>query len=180
MAINAFAQDHPSEHAVIEKLCTELGMRCPVSTHVVDGGVGAATLAQVVVEAAEQPNDFHFLYPLELSLEAKIETIATEVYGADGIDLSPAAAHGLRDYERLGFGGFPVVIAKTHLSISSDPTLRGAPTGWRLPVREVRAAVGAGYVYAICGDMRTMPGLSSSPNAERVDVGPDGTVTGLS
>ncbi len=92
----------------------------------------------------------------------------------------PAAARALKDYERLGYGGLPVVIAKTHLSISSDPTLRGAPRGWRMPVREVRAAVGAGYVYAICGDMRTMPGLPTSPNAERIDITEDGSVTGLS
>lgn len=94
--------------------------------------------------------------------------------------MGPAAARALKDYERLGYGALPVVIAKTHLSISSDPTLRGAPRGWRLPVREVRAAVGAGYVYAICGDMRTMPGLPSSPNAERIDITEDGRVTGLS
>ncbi|OFE16526.1 formate--tetrahydrofolate ligase [Humibacillus sp. DSM 29435] len=180
VAINAFAEDRPSEHAVIEALCTELGVRCAVTRHVAEGGAGAELLAEAVVEAAGHDNDFDYLYPLDLSLASKIETIATEVYGADGIDLSPAAARGLRDYERLGFGGLPVVIAKTHLSISSDPSLRGAPTGWRMPVREVRAAVGAGYVYAICGDVRTMPGLPSSPNAERVDVGPDGAVTGLS
>ena len=103
-----------------------------------------------------------------------------QIYGADGIDVSPPAARALRDYERLGFGGLPVVIAKTHLSISSDPTLKGAPRGWRMPVREVRAAVGAGYVYAICGEMRTMPGLSATPNAQRIDVDADGNITGLS
>ena len=96
------------------------------------------------------------------------------------MDFSPSATRELRRYEKLGYGRLPVVIAKTHLSISSDPKLRGAPTGWRLPVREVRAAVGAGYVYAIAGDMRTMPGLGAVPNATKIDLLPDGTIVGLS
>ncbi|HSU74059.1 MAG TPA: formate--tetrahydrofolate ligase [Terrabacter sp.] len=180
VAVNAFPQDHDSEHAVVRRFCNRLGVRSAVTRHVAEGGAGALELAEVVVEAAHEPSSFEFLYPLDLPLEQKIEAIATQVYGADGVDVSPAAARALEDYERLGYGGLPVVIAKTHLSISSDPALRGAPRGWRLPVREVRAAVGAGYVYAICGDMRTMPGLSSSPNAERVDLDEDGSVTGLS
>jgi formate--tetrahydrofolate ligase len=180
VAINAFPTDFDSEHAVIRELCDELGVRCAVSTHVADGGSGALDLARVVTEAAEEPTDFHFLYPLDMPLAEKIETVAREIYGADGIDVSPAAAMALTEYERLGFGTLPVVIAKTHLSLSSNPSLKGAPTGWRLPVREVRAAVGAGYVYAICGDMRTMPGLPKSPNAERIDLTEDGSIIGLS
>ncbi|MCU1537220.1 MAG: Formate-tetrahydrofolate ligase [Humibacillus sp.] len=180
VAINAFPDDHDSEHAVIRRLCNSLGVRSAVTRHVAEGGAGALELARVVMEAAHEPTGFDFLYPLDLPLEQKIEAVATQVYGADGIDVSPAAARALADYERLGYGGLPVVIAKTHLSISSDPGLRGAPRGWRMPVREVRAAVGAGYVYAICGDMRTMPGLPTSPNAEHIDVDDDGAVTGLS
>ena len=180
VAINAFPDDHDSEHAVIRRYCNTLGVRSAVTRHVAEGGTGALELAQVVIEAAHEPTSFEFLYPLDLPLEQKIEAIATQIYGADGIDVSPAAARALKDYERLGYGGLPVVIAKTHLSISSDPALRGAPRGWRMPVREVRAAVGAGYVYAICGDMRTMPGLPTSPNAERIDITEDGSVTGLS
>ncbi len=180
VAINAFPQDHDSEHAVIQRFCNGLGVRTAVSRHVAEGGAGALELAEVVMQAAHEPSSFQFLYPLDMPLEQKIETIATQVYGADGIDVSPAAAKALANYERLGFGGLPVVIAKTHLSISSDPTLKGAPRGWRLPVREVRAAVGAGYVYAICGEMRTMPGLSKSPNAERIDIDEDGNIVGLS
>jgi formate--tetrahydrofolate ligase len=180
VAINAFPQDHDSEHAVIQRFCNGIGVRTAVTRHVAEGGAGARELAEVVMEAAHEPSSFQFLYPLDMPLEQKIETIATQVYGADGIDVSPAAAKALREYERLGFGGLPVVIAKTHLSISSDPTLKGAPRGWRLPVREVRAAVGAGYVYAICGEMRTMPGLSKSPNAERIDIDEDGNIVGLS
>ena len=106
--------------------------------------------------------------------------MATKVYGAAAVTYLPVAARQLESYERNGFGHLPVCIAKTHLSISSDPSRKGAPTGWRLPVREVRAAVGAGYVYAICGDMRTMPGLPKSPNAERIDLREDGSTTGLS
>jgi formate--tetrahydrofolate ligase len=180
VAINAFPQDHDSEHAVIRRYCNGIGVRTAVTRHVAEGGSGALELAEVVMEAAHEPSSFEFLYPLDLPLEQKIEAIATQIYGADGIDVSPAAARALRDYERLGFGGLPVVIAKTHLSISSDPTLRGAPRGWRMPVREVRASVGAGYVYAICGEMRTMPGLSAAPNAQRIDVDADGNITGLS
>jgi formate--tetrahydrofolate ligase len=179
VAVNAFADDHDSEHEVLLQACDELGVRCAVSRHVVEGGDGAKALADTVLEALDEGSSFRFLYELSLPLVEKIETIATQVYGADGIDLSPAAAKGLADYERLGFGDLPVVIAKTHLSISSDPKLRGAPTGWRLPVREVRLAAGAGYVYAICGDMRTMPGLPSHPNAERIDLDAEGNVVGL-
>jgi len=179
VAINAFPQDHDSEHAVIQQLCDDLGVRCAVALHVVDGGKGAALLADTVLEELEKDTTFRYLYDLSMPLVDKIETIATQVYGADGIDLSPAAARGLASYEELGFGGLPVVIAKTHLSISSDPSLHGAPTGWRLPVREVRVAAGAGYVYAICGDMRTMPGLPKHPNAQRIDLDAEGKVSGL-
>jgi formate--tetrahydrofolate ligase len=179
VAINAFADDHDSEHEVIQQTCEELGVRCAVSYHVVDGGEGAVKLADTVLEALEEGSSFEFLYDLSMPLAEKIETVATQIYGADGIDLSPAAARGLADYERLGYGELPVVIAKTHLSISSDPKLRGAPTGWRMPVREVRLASGAGYVYAICGDMRTMPGLPAHPNAERIDLDADGNVVAL-
>ncbi len=179
VAINAFPEDHDSEHEVVRRLCRSLGVRCAVTRHVAEGGAGAAELAELVEEALLDGSEFRFLYDLSAPLVEKIETIATQVYGADGIDLAPAAARALAEYERLGFGALPVVIAKTHLSISSDPKLRGAPTGWRLPVREVRAATGAGYVYAICGDMRTMPGLPQHPNAQRIDLDDEGNVVGL-
>ena len=179
VAINAFPGDHDSEHEVIRRLCEQLGVRCAVTRHVAEGGAGAAELAETVLEALQNGSAFRFLYDLSASLVEKIETIATQIYGADGIDIAPAAARALTDFERLGFGRLPVVIAKTHLSISSDPKLRGAPTGWRMPVREVRAAAGAGYVYAICGDVRTMPGLPRHPNAQRIDLDADGNVVGL-
>jgi formate--tetrahydrofolate ligase len=180
VAVNAFPSDHPSEHRVIREVAEEMGARAAVCTHFVDGGRGAAELAEAVAEAADEPGDFRLLYPDEASLREKIETVATKVYGAAGVDYSTAAARQLDTYERAGFGRLPVCIAKTHLSISSDPALKGAPTGWRLPVREVRASVGAGFVYPICGEMRTMPGLAKHPAANRIDLDDNGQIVGLS
>jgi formate--tetrahydrofolate ligase len=180
VAINAFPTDHPSEQAAVREIAEEIGVRSAVCTNFADGGRGATDLAEAVAEAAAEPSTFRFLYPLEATLREKIETIATKVYGADGVDYYPPAAEQLDSFERNGFGKLCVCIAKTHLSISSDPKLKGAPKGWRLPVREVRASVGAGFVYPICGDMRTMPGLPSQPNAIRIDIDDKGEIVGLS
>ena len=180
VAINAFPGDHPSEHQAVREIADELGVRSAMCTHFADGGRGAAELAEAVAEAVKEPSDFHFLYPDEASLKEKIETIATRVYGADGVEYDLAATRQLETYERNGFGRLPVCVAKTHLSISSDPALKGAPTGWILPVREVRASVGAGFIYPICGDMRTMPGLGMHPAAERIDIDDNGEIVGLS
>jgi formate--tetrahydrofolate ligase len=180
VAVNAFPADHPSEHQAIVEIAAEQGVRAAVCTHFADGGAGAAGLAEAVAEAAAEPSAFHFLYPDSVSLRDKIETLATKVYGADGVDYTPQAAAQLDTYQRAGFGHLPVCVAKTHLSISSDPALKGAPTGWRLPVREVRASVGAGFVYPICGDIRTMPGLGTSAAATRIDLDQDGQIVGLS
>jgi formate--tetrahydrofolate ligase len=180
VAINAFPTDHASEHRAIGEIAEHLGARSAVSTHFTDGGAGAAHLAEAVADAAEEPADFRFLYPDTATLRDKIAAVATRVYGADGVEYAPAAARQMQRYEEAGWGHLPVCIAKTHLSISSDPTLKGAPTGWTLPVREVRAAVGAGFIYLLCGEMRTMPGLSSSPAAERIDIDEHGEIVGLS
>jgi len=180
VAINAFPDDHPSEHEAIRAIAADAGARVAVTRHVADGGKGALQLAALVVEAAHEQTAFRYLYELDATLVEKIEVIAREIYGADGVDFSPAVASQLRRFEILGYGAFPVVIAKTHLSLSSDPKLLGAPTGWRMPVREVRAAAGAGYVYAISGDMRTMPGLPKHPAAEHIDLDDDGNIVGLS
>jgi formate--tetrahydrofolate ligase len=179
VAINAFPDDHQSEYEAIDEIASSLGVRSAVATNFANGGRGAATLAESVVEAATAPSKFSLLYPDEASLREKIETVATKVYGADGVDYSPAAARQLETCERNGFGRLPVCIAKTHLSISSDPLLKGAPVGWRLPVREVRASAGAGFVYPICGDMRTMPGLGSDPAAFHIDIDANGEIVGL-
>ena len=165
VAINAMPGDFASEHAAIAEVAASMGVRCAVTTHFADGGRGAAALAEAVAEAASEPSEFAFLYPAQAPIREKIETIATLVYGADGVDYSPAAARQLDTYEKNGFGGFPVCIAKTHLSLSADPALTGAPAGWRLPVREVRASAGARFIYPICGDMRALPGLGSPPPA---------------
>jgi formate--tetrahydrofolate ligase len=180
VAINAFPTDHPSEHAAIREVAEGMGARVAVCNHFTEGGAGAVELAEAVAEAAEEPSRFRFLYPEEASLREKIETIATKVYGADGVAYDMKASQQLDSYERNGFGKLPLCMAKTHLSISSDPTLLGAPTGWTLPVREVRASVGAGFIYPLCGEMRTMPGLSRQPAAERIDIDENGEVVGLS
>jgi formate--tetrahydrofolate ligase len=180
VAVNAFPTDHDSEHRALREIAEEAGVRAAVCTHFARGGKGAVELAEAVAEAAEAPGEFRLLYPDDASLREKIETIATKVYGADGVDYDLTASRQLDAFERNGFGRLPVCVAKTHLSISSDPILKGAPTGWRLPVREVRAAVGAGFVYPICGDVRTMPGLPMRPAVHRIDLDEHGEVVGLS
>ncbi len=179
VAINAFDDDFPSEHAAIREIAASVGARAAVCRHFTEGGKGAVELAEAIVEACEEPSHFRMLYDDDASLRQKVEIIATEIYGADGVDFLPTASRQLETYERAGFGRLPVCIAKTHLSISSDPALKGAPRGWRLPVREARANVGAGFVYLVSGDMRTMPGLSRHPAAEQIDIDDDGNVVGL-
>jgi formate--tetrahydrofolate ligase len=179
VAINAFPTDHETEYDAIREIAGEMGARVAVCNHFSEGGAGAVELAEAVAEAAEEPSSFRFLYPDEAPLREKIETIATKVYGAKDVEYNPQAARMLDSYEDSGFGELPVCMAKTHLSITSDPSLKGAPTDWTLPVREVRASVGAGFVYPICGDMRTMPGLSASPAAEGIDIDENGEIVGL-
>ena len=180
VAINVFPEDHAADIAAISEIAAEYDARSAVTTHFADGGRGATELAEAVAEAAEEPSDFSVLYPDDASLKSKIETVATRVYGADGVEYSATANKQLATFTEAGFGNLPVCIAKTHLSISSDPALKGAPTGWTLPVREVRASVGAGFVYPICGDMRTMPGLGRVPAAMGIDIDADGNIVGLS
>ena len=180
IAINAFPTDHASEHEAIRKFGESLGSRVAVCTHFADGGAGAVELAEAVIEACEEESDFGFLYEESDPLKTKIEKVATTIYGAAQVDYTAAASRQLQNYEENGFGSLPVCIAKAHLSISGDPTLKGAPTGHTLTVREARASVGAGFVYPICGDMSTMPGLASSPAAARIDIEDDGQIVGLS
>ena len=180
VAINAFPGDHASEHVAIQEMAEAIGVRAVVCTHFADGGRGAVELAEAVAETAEEPSDFRFLYEETASLREKIRIIATKNYGAADVEYDMQANRQLDDYEETGFGDLPICIAKTHLSISSDPKLTGAPKGWTLPVREVRLSAGAGFVYPICGDVRTMPGLSSHPAAERIDIDQNGEIVGLS
>jgi formate--tetrahydrofolate ligase len=180
VAINAFPTDFDSEHEAIREIAEQAGARSAVTRHVAQGGAGAIELAHAVAEAAAEPANFQFLYPDDATLKHKIETIATKIYGAGDVEYSAQASRQLETYERAGFGHLPVCVAKTHLSITSDPKLKGAPTGWTLPVREVRASVGAGFIYPICGDMRTMPGLGAHPAAERIGIDENGDIVGLS
>ena len=180
VAINAFPTDHDSEHAVIREVAEQLGVRSAVCRNFAEGGEGAVELAEAVAEAADEPSSFRFLYPDDATLREKIETVATRIYGAARVEYDTRAAHQLDAYQASGFGNLPVCIAKTHLSISSDASLKGAPTGWTLSVREVRASIGAGFIYPICGDMRTMPGLPSKPAAARIDIDENGEIVGLS
>lgn len=180
VCINRFATDHPSEIDAVFAVAKEMGVRCALSDHWAQGGAGAVDLARMVVEAAEEPTDFKFLYELDQPIKQKIETIAREIYGAGEVVYEAAAERQIRSYERNGFGNLPICMAKTHLSLSDDPALKGAPSGFVFPIREVRAAVGAGFIYPLAGAMRTMPGLSSHPAAENVDIDFEtGRVVGL-
>ena len=180
VCVNHFSSDFDSEVEAIQRVAKEEGARCAVSKHWAEGGAGAVELAKAVVEAAEEPTDFSFLYELDQPIKAKIEKIATTIYGADGVSYEAEAERQIRQYESAGYGGLPICMAKTHLSLSHDPALKGAPTGFTVPIREVRASVGAGFIYPLLGQMRTMPGLSSSPAAEQVDIDFEtGQVVGL-
>jgi len=181
VAVNRFDTDHPEEIEVISKYAVEAGAETTVeSTLWAKGSAGGEDLARAVVEAVEKPCEFKHLYPLDWSIEKKIETIATKVYGAKDVEYSVEARKQIKRYTELGWSALPVCIAKTHLSLSHDPKLKGRPTGFTIHVREIRAAVGAGFLYPLLGEMTTMPGLPSSPAGERVDIDENGNVVGLS
>ncbi|MFA5844229.1 MAG: formate--tetrahydrofolate ligase [Coriobacteriia bacterium] len=180
VAVNHFPTDTEAEHAFIKERALCAGADSAV-THKVHagGGAGGEELATAVVAACEMPKEFKLLYPDDASIKEKIETIAREIYRADGVDYLPAAEAKIRLYTDLGYGSLPICMAKTHLSLSHDPTLKGRPTGWRLPIRDIRASVGAGFLYPLCGDMRTMPGLPKTPAGDNIDLDADGNVVGL-
>ncbi len=180
VCINRFASDYQSEIDAIFAVSKALGVRCALSNHWAEGGAGATDLARAVIEAAAEPTEFRFLYELEQSIKNKIEILAKEIYGAADVSYEAQAESQIKSYETNGFGNLPICMAKTHLSLSHDPKLKGAPTGFTFPIREVRASVGAGFIYPLAGEMRTMPGLSSSPAAEQIDIDFEtGRVVGL-
>ncbi|MEM7125172.1 MAG: formate--tetrahydrofolate ligase [Chloroflexota bacterium] len=180
ICINHFYTDHDSEVQAIFDVAKEMGVRCALSSHWAEGGAGAKDLAQAVVDAAEEPTNFEFLYDVELPIKEKIEILAKEIYGAADVSYEAKANSQIKSYEANGFGNLPICMAKTHLSLSHDPNLKGAPTGFTFPIREVRASVGAGFIYPLAGAMRTMPGLPKRPAAERVDIDFEtGQVVGL-
>jgi methylenetetrahydrofolate dehydrogenase (NADP+)/methenyltetrahydrofolate cyclohydrolase/formyltetrahydrofolate synthetase/formate--tetrahydrofolate ligase len=181
VAINSFPTDTPAEVEAIREVALAAGAADAVlATHFADGGAGATALAEAVWAATERGEaSFQLLYPDEAPLSEKIETIVTKIYGGAGVEYSPAAKKQLAQYEALGFGHLPICMAKTQYSISHDAALKNRPSGFTVPIREVRLSAGAGFVTQICGEMRTMPGLPSKPGGENIDIDGDGNVVGL-
>jgi formyltetrahydrofolate synthetase len=181
VAVNSFADDTQAEVELVREAALAAGAEdAVVSRHWMEGGAGAAALAEAVVKAVEKPSNFKFLYPLELSIKEKIETVCKEIYGADGVDYEPEAEAKIELYTKLGFDDLPLCMAKTHLSLSHDPLLKGVPTGFRVPIRDIRASVGAGFLYPLVGKMSTMPGLPTRPVFYDVDLDLEtGRVVGL-
>jgi len=180
VALNRFTTDAESELAVVAARAKAAGAGWVADSNVwAEGGKGGTELAEAIVEACEAPKDFKFLYDLDLSIKEKIETIATKMYGAGSVVYEKAAKQAIERFTQLGYDKLPLCMAKTHLSMSHDSKLKGRPEGFEFPVRDVRASVGAGFLYPLCGAMRTMPGLPTTPAGEKVDLGPDGQVVGL-
>jgi formate--tetrahydrofolate ligase len=179
VAINAFSGDTPAELELVERSCRELGVNVALSEVWAHGGAGGKALAQEVIRLVEQPNDFEFSYADDLSITDKVEAIATRVYHADGVEFTAQALKQAQKLTELGFGSYPVCIAKTQYSFSDNPALLGAPTGFKVTVRELKASAGAGFIVALTGDIMTMPGLPASPAAERIDVDAQGVISGL-
>ena len=180
VAINVFADDTANEIEAVREIALSAGATgVAVARHWAQGGSGAAELAEMIVSACEMPNNFRLLYPDDMSIKDKIETIATEIYRADGVDYSPIASRKIRQFEAQGLRQLPICMAKTHLSLSDNPKLKGAPDGFRITISDIRASAGAGFIYPLCGDVRTMPGLGRTPAAMNVDIDEDGKVVGL-
>ncbi|HBO87434.1 MAG TPA: formate--tetrahydrofolate ligase [Verrucomicrobia bacterium] len=181
VCINSFHTDTPAEHALIKNVAEAAGARCAVSEHWLKGGEGASELAQQVIDAAEEPNTFAYLYENDTPIQTRVEKIATEIYGADAVDWSPKAQEKLKCFEAdCEAESLGICMVKTHLSLSHDPTLKGAPTGWRLPIQDLLVYRGAGFIVPVAGDIKLMPGTGSNPGFRRIDVDTDtGKVTGL-
>ncbi len=181
VAVNRFPTDTEAELKLIEEKCRQLGVRAALSEVWAKGGEGGIELAEEVIRAAEEgkSGSLRFVYQNDISLREKIETVAREIYGADGVDFAPAALKDLNRLESFGLGSLPVCMAKTQYSLSDDPKKLGAPTGFRITVRSIRASAGAGFVVALTGDIMTMPGLPKVPAAEKIDIDSAGVISGL-
>jgi formate--tetrahydrofolate ligase len=180
VGVNRFPDDSDEEIELVRSIALANGAFAAEPNDAVSrGGEGAAALAEAVVAATEQPSSFTPIYPLDDPIESKIEAIAKRVYGADGVFLLPAAREKIRQFDAAGFNGLPICMAKTHLSLSHDPALVNAPTGFTVTVRDIRAYTGAGWLVALCGDMQTMPGLGKAPAAFNVDIDAEGRTVGL-
>ncbi len=183
LAINRFHTDTDAELELVQNICCKSGriFRAVITNNWEEGGAGAIELGKAVIEAAERGSDFNFLYPLELPIKEKIEIIAKEVYGAEGVDYSPEAEEQIQDYTRLGYDNLPICMAKTHLSLSHDPALKGRPKGFRIPIRSVNASIGAGFLYPVAGQISLMPGLPTRPAYYDIDIDLEtGRILGLS
>jgi formate--tetrahydrofolate ligase len=179
VAVNHFTSDTPAELQAVRDMLAPLNVPVIACTHWSDGAAGAAELATTVLRMLDQGADFHPLYPPSLPLADKIRTVAQRIYRADDVAIDKAAAKKLKAYEAAGFGHLPVCMAKTQYSFSADPTLLGAPTGFTLPVRDVRLSAGAGFVVALCGEIMTMPGLPRVPAANTIHLSDRGLIEGL-
>ncbi len=179
VAVNHFDFDDEEELKIVMDRCTELGIPAAISDVYAKGGKGGTELARLVLEAAEKENDFHPLYDREEPLTAKIERIATEIYGADGVHYSRKVKRNLKKYEKLGYGNLAICMAKTQSSLSDDPHMLGRPTGWIMSITDVSISAGAGFIVPISGEMNVMPGLPKTPAAEGMDIDEDGNITGL-
>jgi formate--tetrahydrofolate ligase len=180
VAVNRFPTDTDGEVALVDDLATQVGAeRVVVNDGFARGGEGAVDLARAVVEACERPSGFSQLTPPSAPIKEQVEAIATRLYGADGVDYLPQAERDIARMESLGFGQYPVCMAKTQLSLSHDPTVLNRPKGWRLPVRGVVPSAGAGFVVVLCGDMQRMPGLGRTPAFTNIDIDRDGRTVGL-
>lgn len=180
VAINQFDDDTEAEIALLKEKAIEAGaVGCATSRAFADGGPGAVELAELVKQAANGPKDFHLLYPDDASIKEKIHMVATLLYNAEEVSYTPEADRQIRNYQELGWGSLPICIAKTHLSLSHDPSRKGVPGNYVFPIREVRASIGAGFLYPLAGDMSTMPGLPRRMAAHRIDVDEEGTIVGL-
>ena len=180
VGVNKFPTDTAEELELVRRLAVEGGAHAAeINTAFEHGGKGAIALAEAVVDAAEQPNSFQFAYPADAPIEEKIRAIVQKVYGGDDVQLLPAAREKAAAFEKAGLGTLPICMAKTHLSLSHDPALRNAPTGFTVTVRDLRPYTGAGWIVALCGDMQTMPGLGANPAAFAIDVDEDGNTVGL-
>lgn len=171
VCINRFDTDTDRELELVREKAIEAGAEDAVpSEHWAKGGEGAIDLAKAVIKACEKPSSFQFLYPLDIPIKEKIEIIATKVYGADGVDYTPEANRKIEMFTRMGYDNLPICMAKTHLSLSHNPKWKGVPKGWRLPIVDIRLSAGAGFLYPLCGPIRTMPGLPRRPAFMDVDI----------
>jgi formyltetrahydrofolate synthetase len=180
VAINKFTCDTKNEIEAVRKIAIAAGAEDAVLSEVWEkGGDGGRDLAKAVDKAANKPSNFRFLYELNLPIKEKIETIAKRIYGAGVVQYEAEAEKKIDLYTKLGYDKLPICMAKTHLSLSHDPAVKGRPDGFTLPIRDVRASIGAGFLYPLCGQMRTMPGLPSEPAGEKIDLDENGKVVGL-